>query len=238
MLVPALVVVLTVNADQHVALDRLREVGFRVSQCLGITAFMELAIKDRPDALLADHRACSGLVIEMCLTIRSIAGIEAIPLIFFNCPADQQSRLAAFEAGTDEWLTTDLSAHELAIRTQTVLRRAVLASAERFLRYEDIEMDLQRYKVKRKGDLIRLSAAQFELLRYLMQNPTTVFSRKNLLDAIWPSKIRDVGVVTTSIVRLRRALTARGHCDVIRTVPGAGYALDREAAPKKRRHSS
>ncbi len=238
MLVPALALVLTANADEHVALNRLREVGFRVSQCLGVTAFMELATKDRPDVLLADHRVCSGLVIEVCLTVRSIAGIEAIPLIFFNCPADQQSRLAAFEAGADDWLTTNLSVHELAIRTHAVLRRAVFASEERFLRYEDIEMDLQRYKVKRKGDLIRLSAAQFELLRYLMQNPTTVFSRKNLLDAVWPKKIYDKGAVTTSIVRLRRALTARGHSDVIRTVPGAGYALDHEATRKKQRHSS
>lgn len=230
MLVPALALVLTAHSDQDVALDRLREDGFRVSQCSGFTAFMEVAAKDRPDVLLADHRVCSELVVEICLTVRSIGGIEAIPLLFFNCPADEQRRLAALEAGADDWLTTNRSAQELSIRTHALLRRAAFAREERVLRYEDVEMDLQRYKVKRSGDFIRLSTAQFTLLRFLMQNPTTVFSRENLLEAVWPNKKLNVGAVTASIVRLRRALTSRGHSDVIRTVPGAGYALDREAA--------
>ena len=110
-----------------------------------------------------------------------------------------------------------------------MLRRSRPAFGEETLAFGDEVMDLSSHRVRRGTASIHLGPTEFRLLRYLMENPGRVFSREQLLDAVWG---RDVFVgprtVDTHIRRLRRALTAGGRRDPIRTVRSAGYGLDAE----------
>ena len=112
-------------------------------------------------------------------------------------------------------------------RVQAVLRRSHLELEEEVLEYTDIRMDLARHRVTRQGKSIHLGPSEFRLLRVLMERPTRVFSREQLLDRAWG---RDVYVesrtVDVHIRRLRKALNISGSKDIIRTVRGSGYALD------------
>jgi two-component system phosphate regulon response regulator PhoB len=105
------------------------------------------------------------------------------------------------------------------------------------LRYADVEMDVGRYKVRRNGCSLNLSTMQFKLLRYLMENPTIVFSRQQLLADVWHMEGVEEGAVSASIARLRRALNAHGG-ELIKSVLGVGYALDCEAPARDKRSTA
>jgi two-component system phosphate regulon response regulator PhoB len=109
---------------------------------------------------------------------------------------------------------------------QSEIARSENDSGTDVLRYADIELDLRRHKVRRGGQTINLSWLQMRLLRYLMENPGVVFSRQELLQAVWGDKRLDGGAVTVCLVRLRRALNSAGGSNLIRQVRGIGYALD------------
>ncbi|MBA2466920.1 MAG: winged helix-turn-helix domain-containing protein [Sphingomonas sp.] len=94
------------------------------------------------------------------------------------------------------------------------------------LRYADLELDLRGHKVRRAGSIIWLSTLQLRLLTFLMENPAVVFTRQELLEAVWGDTTLDEGAVTVGVVRLRRALSSTGRPNLIRQVRGFGYALD------------
>ncbi|MBR9819163.1 MAG: DNA-binding response regulator, partial [Rhodospirillales bacterium] len=98
--------------------------------------------------------------------------------------------------------------------------------------YSDIEMDLAAHRVSRNGKAIHLGPTEFRLLRYFLEHPGRVFSREQLLNAVWgPNIYVETRTVDVHIRRLRKALNdVKGTRDVIRTVRAAGYALDVEAA--------
>ena len=97
------------------------------------------------------------------------------------------------------------------------------------LRYADIELDLNRFKVRRNGKFVPLSAMQIRLLRHFLENPEIVFTRKELLQSVWQNDEIDDGAVTACVSRMRSALNAVGGPDLIRSVSRIGYALDAEA---------
>ena len=111
---------------------------------------------------------------------------------------------------------------------RAVLRRTQPAFSSEMLEFEDLVMDIPAYKAYRNGREVKLGPTEFRLLRYLMEHPGRVFSREQLLDAVWG---RDVYVeprtVDVHIRRVRKVLNGPEEPDLIRTVRSAGYALDR-----------
>jgi two-component system phosphate regulon response regulator PhoB len=111
-----------------------------------------------------------------------------------------------------------------------VLRRAKPSSAHDMLTYGDLSMDLASHRVIRGGRSVHLGPTEFRLLRFLLERPGRVYSREQLLDAVWG---RDIYVeprtVDVHIRRLRKAINGEGEIDLIRTVRSAGYALDETA---------
>lgn len=102
-------------------------------------------------------------------------------------------------------------------------------SRNRILRYADVEFDLGRLKVRRNGRFVRLSTMQMRLLRHFLENPEVVFSRKELLEAVWSGEGLTEGAVTACVVRMRSALDSAGEPSLIRSIQGVGYALDADA---------
>jgi two-component system, OmpR family, phosphate regulon response regulator PhoB len=144
---------------------------------------------------------------------------------------EEGDRIRGLDAGADDYVSKPFSPSELVARIRAVLRRIRPALADEVLEYSDIAMDLVQHRVLRSGKPVHLGPTEFRLLRHFMEHPGRVFSREQLLDAVWG---RDVYVeartVDVHIRRLRVALNGEEHADVIRTVRAAGYALDVQQA--------
>ena len=129
--------------------------------------------------------------------------------------------------GWDGYIVKPFLMSELAARVRAVLRRIRPGLAEDRIRHGDIIIDRSAHRVKRGGKDVHLGPTEFRLLDYFMQHPGRVFSREQLLNAVWGSDVYvETRTVDVHIGRLRRALTTEESLDPIRTVRSAGYALD------------
>ncbi len=117
---------------------------------------------------------------------------------------------------------------ELVARIKAVLRRIRPGLADDRASFGDIEIDRVAFKVRRAGQDIHLGPTEFRLLDHMMQHPGRVFSREQLLDAVWGNDVYvETRTVDVHIGRLRKALSRHGHKNPIRTVRSAGYALEK-----------
>lgn len=204
--------------------DMMESLGYDVHQCaVGVAAFANFA-RFQPDLLLLDCRAEFGAGLQLCRTLRAVPETSCVPIAVLAEGEDH--RIEALEAGADECLSQSLSSRESVLRLRALSRRGEFAASARILRYERVELDQEKYRVRRNGALLSISSMQFRLLRFLMENPTIVFSRRQLLETVWKNAGLDEGAVTACIARLRRALNSAGGPDLIRSIPGSGYSLD------------
>src|SRR5690606_37754128 len=153
-----------------------------------------------------------------------------VPIIILTARGEEADKIRGLDSGADDYITKPFSPAELIARIRAVMRRAQPALASETLEFGDLTMDLAAHRVRRGSRQVHLGPTEFRLLRYLLQHPGRVFSREQLLDAVWG---RDVYVeprtVDVHIRRLRKALNEGDEPDLIRTVRSAGYSLDRQA---------
>ena len=121
------------------------------------------------------------------------------------------------------------SPSELTARLNALLRRARPALAADTLTYGDVVMDLAAHRVSRQGRPVGLRPTEFRLLQFLLEHPGRVYSREQLLNAVWtPDTYIEPRTVDVHIRRLRKALNISGMSDIIRTVRASGYSLEDE----------
>lgn len=181
------------------------------------------------DLVLLDCRVEPQRGIQICRGLRALEEMASIPILALTPTEDGPTRVSALEAGADDCVTDSLSPREFALRLELAVRRTWIGEGGRRLNYADIELDLERYRVRRRGASIHLPAVQFRLLRHFLENPTVVYSRRELLEQVWNDTSIDERSVNVAIVRLRRAINSTGGPNLIRCVPGLGYALDVDA---------
>jgi two-component system phosphate regulon response regulator PhoB len=140
---------------------------------------------------------------------------------------EESERVRGLSTGADDYIVKPFSVPELLARVNALLRRASPERVADVLSFGDIAIDREKKRVSRAGDAVDLGPTEYRLLEFLMERPGRVFSREQLLDGVWGSDIYiDERTVDVHVGRLRKALN-RGHSnDPIRTVRGAGYALD------------
>ncbi len=181
------------------------------------------------DLVLLDWMLPRMSGIEVCRQLRRKTGTQDVPIIMLTARGDRADRVRGLNTGADDYMAKPVSPDELLARMRAVLRRVRPALAQEKLAYDDIEMNLTEYKVRRDGRPVVLGPTEFRLLRHFMSQPGRVFSRGQLIDAVWGHDFYiDPRTVDVHIRRLRKALNADGRKDVIRTVRSAGYALDAE----------
>ena len=166
--------------------------------------------------------------VEICRIIRSKPEIKNIPIIMLTAKSQEEDKVKGLSSGADDYVTKPFSIPELMARVKTNMRRAPLFEEdERFIEYEDIQIDVIEKKVKRGDTYIHLSPTEFRLLKMLIKEPGKVFSREVLLKAVWGENIFvESRTVDVHIRRLRRSLNKYGP-DYIRTVRANGYAIDK-----------
>jgi two-component system phosphate regulon response regulator PhoB len=189
----------------------------------------EVSLAERqPDALLLDWMLPGVSGIELCRRIRRRPETRMLPIIMLTARGDETDRLRGLDSGADDYVTKPFSPAEVIARLRAVLRRALPSTAVETLEYEGITLDLAGHRVERAGRNIHLGPTEFRLLRHLMEHPGRVYSREQLLDAVWGRDIYvEARTVDVHIRRLRKALNEGGAADLIRTVRSAGYSLDK-----------
>ena len=204
----------------------LESEGYRVSEAVDGEEAILLVIEEPPDLILLDWMLPSLSGIEVCRRIRRNESARDVPIIMLTARGEDSDRVRGLDSGADDYITKPFSPLELMARVRAVLRRSQPSDHERLV-YGDIEMDLARHRVQRGGRDLHLGPTEYRLLRHFLESPGRVFSREQLLDAVWG---RDVYVETRTvdvhIRRLRKTLNEGGLPDLIRTVRSAGYSID------------
>ena len=192
----------------------------------------ELALAERaPDVVLLDWMLPGVSGIELCRRIRKRPATRSTPIIMLTARSEEGDRVRGLDSGADDYVTKPFSPAEVIARLRAVLRRSRPATAEEKLTYADVTLDLVAHRVERDGKNVHLGPTEFRLLRHFMERPGRVFSREQLLDAVWGQDVYvETRTVDVHIRRLRKALNIDGAQDLIRTVRSAGYALDSAAA--------
>jgi len=218
---PVLVTMLRYNLEKQ---------GFNVDEAGDGPEALTRIAEAQPDLVLLDWMlpVMSGL--EVCRQIRRRPATRDLPVIMLTARAEDQDAVRGLNTGADDYITKPFSMENLLARIRALLRRASTPPEKGELKFHDITMDLAAHRVQRNGRVVHLGPTEYRLLEYFMQHPRRVFTREELLDAIWGPNIHvELRTVDVHIRRLRKSLNGDGELDLVRTVRAAGYALDTEA---------
>lgn len=209
----------------------LEREGFQVSEAGDGEEALLRAVEAPPDLVILDWMLPRLSGIEVCRRLRRVPETRDVPILILTARGEEADKVRGLDYGADDYVTKPFSPAELIARVRALMRRARPGLATETLTFADLSMDMAAHRVRRGKRDIHLGPTEFRLLHYLLQNPGRVFSREQILDAVWG---RDVYVeartVDVHIRRLRKALNGPGEADLIRTVRAAGYALDRPSA--------
>lgn len=214
----------------------LRNAGYQVSAVAdGAAALAEQTAQPR-DLLLLDLMMPGLDGLEVCKALRARG--DAAPILMLTAKSTELDRVLGLELGADDYLTKPFSLAELLARVKALLRRAELlraaqaqsAGASSVIRHGELEIQPAKRQVRYRGQAIDFTALEFDLLLHFASHPGHVFSRAQLLDAVWGYSHEGYEhTVTTHINRLRNKLEADPmRPELILTVRGAGYKM-REA---------
>ena len=180
-----------------------------------------------PDLVLLDWMLPKVSGIEVCRRIRGRPETRNLPIIMLTARGEETDRVRGLDTGADDYLTKPFSMTELIARIRAVLRRIRPGLADDRINHGDIIIDRVAHRVRRNGKEVHLGPTEFRLLDHFMQHPGRVFSREQLLDAVWGSDVYvEARTVDVHVGRLRKALSVEETVNPIRTVRSAGYSLD------------
>ena len=184
-----------------------------------------------PDIIILDWMLPKISGIEVCRRLRQRSESRNVPIIMLTARGEESDRIRGLDTGADDYIVKPFAMSELSARIRAVLRRIRPGLAEDRVHIGDLTIDRVAHRVKRAGKEIHLGPTEFRLLDYLMQHPGRVFSREQLLDAVWGSDVYvEARTVDVHVGRLRKALNRdEAMPDPIRTVRSAGYSLDMDA---------
>jgi DNA-binding response OmpR family regulator len=160
---------------------------------------------------------------------RQIRARSTVPIIMLTAKAEEIDKVLGLELGADDYITKPFSVREFRSRVKAVLRRAALArpdeALEEPIELGDLKIDFERRNVEIRGQAIKLTYVEFEILAALARSPGRVFSRSQLLERVWgDSAYRDPRTVDVHIRHLREKLERDPrHPELIFTVRGVGY---------------
>jgi two-component system OmpR family response regulator len=204
----------------------LRYEGWDVKIASDGRTAMTLVREHRPDVIVLDIMLPDIDGLQVLSRLRA-DGINT-PILFLTAKDSLDDRIVGLTVGGDDYVTKPFSLEELVARLRGLIRRSTLVVSESddsFLAVGDLTLDEDSYEVQRAGEIIELTATEFELLRYLMRNPRRVLSKTQILDRVWSYDFGGKSsVVELYISYLRKKIDSLGS-PMIHTVRGVGYVL-------------
>ena len=209
----------------------LKKEGFAVDTASDGETALSKVKKGKYDLIILDLMLPGMQGIELCRTLRAGMKTSGIPIIMLTARSEEVDKILGLEMGADDYMTKPFSPRELAARVKAVLRRFKEKPVmEKIMKIGDIEIDRERYTVTIRGKSVKLSATEFKLLLFLAERRGKVFSRGQLLDAVWRDEaFVEPRTVDVHIRRLRSNIEADpANPRYIKTLRGIGYLFNEE----------
>jgi two-component system phosphate regulon response regulator PhoB len=206
----------------------LEAAGYGVRSFPSATGVIAEGEKQLPALFLLDIMLPGGDGLELCRRIRQTPALAMIPVIFLTAKTTESDKIIGLELGADDYIPKPFSPRELVARVRAVLRRFERPLAPAVVKAGDIEIDSGGMTLTVRGALTQTTATEFRLLEYMARHPGRVFTRDQLLDAVW----RDTHYVTPRSVdvyvrRIREKIEANpDEPRYLKTVRGAGYRFE------------
>ena len=185
--------------------------------------------KAPPDLLILDLMLPKVAGLDICKEVRRDASLNRLPILILTAKGEEADRVVGLELGADDYVTKPFSPRELVARVKALLRRAEPgAPAEKPLEIGALRIDPAAYRVTRAGKPVPMSTLEFRLLYFLAARPNRVFTRDQLLDAVWGTdRFVTPRSVDVYIRRLREKIEADPENPIhLKTVRGAGYLFE------------
>lgn len=206
---------------------RFRAEGYEVETTDDGDEALLLAAEAAPDVVILDWMIEGTSGIEVCRRLRRDKATAHVPIIMLTARGAEDDRVRGLETGADDYVTKPFSPRELVARVNAIMRRIRPALAGEVLEVGDLSLDATAHRATRAGKTLALGPTEFRLLRHFMEHPGRVFSRGQLLDAVWGNDSDiELRTVDVHIRRLRKGIELAGAPDPVRTVRSAGYALE------------
>lgn len=225
--------ILVVEDDPTVAevvVKYLEREGFVVESVGDGNSALERAGAEPPDLVVLDIMLPGIDGLEVCRRLRERA---PTPIVMLTALGEESDRIMGLELGADDYVSKPFSPRELTARVKSVLRRARAPLSSDGLQHPgrlesgDLEVDVASREVHVRGELVLLTAREFDLLVFLMMRPRRVFTRDQLLEQVWDYTFGDTSTVTVHVRRLREKIEAvPTEPKKIVTVWGVGYRFD------------
>lgn len=204
----------------------LEKEGFAVIGSQTGRGVLELCRRERPDLLLLDIMLPDSDGLEICKAVRATPELAHVPVIFLTARASETDRIVGLELGANDYIVKPFFIRELIARIRIQFRGQ--ASPSRVLKAGGLELDRTSCQARLNNTVLTLTATEFRLLEFLMTRPGVVFSREQLLDAVWghDRAVTD-RTVDVYILRLRQKIeTDTANPTFIRSVRGFGYSFN------------
>lgn len=190
--------------------------------------------RDKPNLVILDLMLPGLSGMEVCKLLRERPDTAGLPILMLTAKAAESDRVVGLELGADDYLAKPFSPRELVARVRAILRRANGAlRVEPLPAYDKggLKLDFTTYEVFARGKIVKLTLKEFELLKFLVQNPNRVLSRDQLLDRVWGGEtFVTPRTVDVHIRRLRKAIEKDDSKPKwILTLRGVGYKFDEKA---------
>ncbi|MDE0802984.1 MAG: response regulator transcription factor [Acidimicrobiales bacterium] len=227
---PHVVVVEDDMAISDVVVRYLEKDGFRVDAYGHGGDALDALLADPPDLVILDLMLPG---IDGAELFRRLRALAPVPVVMLTARGDETDRVIGLEMGADDYVTKPFSPRELVARVKAVLRRVqgsietIEAGASPVLTAGDLEVDITAREARRAGEVLPLTAREFELLAFMMRHPATAFRREELLEKVWGYTFGDTSTVTVHIRRLREKVEADASDPKhLATVWGVGYRFE------------
>ena len=159
--------------------------GFRTTVASDGNEALFQAEELSPELIILDWMLPERSGIEVCRELRKRKSTKATPIIMLTARSEEIDKVKGLENGADDYIVKPFSPKELIARSRALLRRTKPGFVENKLYYADLEMDLEAHRISRNGNAIHLGPTEYRLLNVLLERPTRVYSREQLLDRVW-----------------------------------------------------
>ena len=207
----------------------LEKDAFQVMACGdGVSGLAQIR-KSSPDLLILDLMLPKLSGLEICKEIRRDEKLNRLPILMLTARGEEADRVVGLELGADDYVTKPFSPRELVARVKALLRRVHPSGEEaKLLEVGSLRVDPVSYRAQREGKTLPLSTLEFRLLYYLASRPNRVFSRDQLLDAVWgDNRFVTPRSVDVYVRRLREKMEKNPEKpEYLKTVRGAGYIFE------------
>lgn len=204
----------------------IKQAGHNPIRALSVESAQDLMRETIPDLILLDWMLPGMDGLEFARLLKTQNTTKNIPIIMLTARGDEYDKVRGLEVGADDYVTKPFSPRELNARIKAVLRRRAPQMTDDPITIKGLTLDPTTHRVTGNNKVINLGPTEFRLMHFFMTNAERVHTRSQLLDKVWGDRVFvEDRTVDVHIRRLRNALSASGHENLIQTVRGSGYRL-------------